>query len=149
MRTQIMVGILAQLAAQDRADVVYALNAPRFSFNDLYRLVECVSRRHGVMTEVYLTEDGEWDALIEHLHNAYAYNCDTDGWVVLDNGNACVDEDYIPCDWQTVVLVSEEAAQMLLSHTCETVFYNEATCDYVWAIPFFNNNWSVVSACMF
>lgn len=148
MSSSIMVGILAQLAAQDRADVDYALNAPRFSYRDLYRLVENVSLRHGVKVRKY-HGCNDWNVFFERLQNAYVHDCDTDGWVVLDNGEC--DGGYFdnPCDWHIAVQVSEEAAGLLLSHTCETVFYNEVTCDYVWAIPFFNNNWSVVSACMF
>lgn len=148
MRTQIMAGILARLSELDKAEVDYAVNAPRFSYRELYRLVESVSIRHGVKVRKY-HGDNDWNAFFEYLQSAYAHDCDTDGWVVLDNGEC--DGGYFdnPLDWQTVVQVSKEAAGLLLSHTCETVFYNECTCEYVWAIPFFNNNWNVVSACMF
>ena len=160
MSRQIMVGMLAGIQAKIDA----ALAKGRITFLELFRLVCDISRRDGVEVTRY-----EYEDVVDGLHNAllesigeYVLDYET-GWVYLPNVDwvypDTVDDDLyerlytenveglfdcLSCV-ECVIRISKTAAEFLVKHTNEAVFYNTRKCEYAWVIPFYNMPWSLVS----
>lgn len=140
-----------------------ALANGRCTFLELYRFVCHLNKRSGVGTYRLVYND-----VVDGLHNALL-DCIGDGdpdydtvweylpdvsWLYPDTDDDDLYErlytenvdalfECLECV-ECVLTISKEAAEFLVKHTNEVVFYNKRTGKGAWVIPFFNMLWSCV-----
>lgn len=162
MSKQIVIGMLAGIQAKIEAVVAKR----HITYLELYRLVGDISRRDDI--EVRYSEY-EYEDVVEGLQNALLgcidyrdpdYNTDWEylsnvDWLYPDTDDDDLYERLYNENVETlfdclksaecITRISKAAAEFLVSHTDEVVFYNTRKGEYAWVIPFFNMPWSLVS----
>lgn len=158
MSKQILVGLLTD------AEFNEAMAKGILSYNELYRLVGTISHREGVAMSSFVYND-----VIDGLYNALLVSIDCGDadydadWVYLPNVDWIYPDtdDYylyerlfeenvealfncLECV-ECVVHVSKAAAEYLITHIGQPVFYNKNTQEYAWVLPYFGMPWSLVT----